>query len=101
MPLWWNGRPACRQAGTHDSDMYYVYILQSIPKPTFTYKGLTDNLERRLTQHSKGKVKSTKLFLPFNLIHVELCETREEARTVEKMFKSGYGREIIKELLTI
>ena len=62
---------------------------------------MTDNLNRRLNQHAEGKVSSTKSFIPFNLIHVELCETREKARAIEKMFKSGYGREVIRELLEI
>ena len=55
-------------------------------------------MERRLNQHFLGQSPSTKNKLPLRLIHVELCINRKEARILEKFFKSGYGREIIKEL---
>ena len=77
--------------------MYFVYILKSLKTEEF-YKGLTDDLSRRLKEHMNGKCNSTKDRLPLKLIHVEVCSTREEARKLEKFFKSGYGREIIKEL---
>ena len=77
--------------------MYFVYILQSENSNWF-YKGITDNLERRLKQHFQGQVKSTKQFLPLKLVHAEICLDRIEARKLEKYFKSGYGREIILEL---
>ena len=77
--------------------MYYVYILKSELTGEY-YKGLTDNVDRRLIEHNLGKSQSTKNRRPLRLIHVELCKTRDEARKVEKYFKSGYGREIIKEL---
>lgn len=77
--------------------MWYVYILQSIEKKTF-YKGITDNLDRRLQQHLQGQSATTRNMLPVKLVHVELCETRVHARKLEKFFKSGYGREILKEL---
>jgi len=72
--------------------MYYVYILQSV-KTKSLYKGLTDNIERRLNQHYAGQVISTKDKLPLALIHVELCSSRTDARKLEKYFKSGFGRE--------
>lgn len=78
--------------------MHFVYVLQSL-KTGELYKGLTDNFDRRLFQHSNGKIVSTKNRLPFRIIHVELCETRVEARKMEKFFKSGFGRETIKEIV--
>ena len=80
--------------------MYFVYILQSV-KTGELYKGLTDDFDRRLLQHSQGKVSSTKNSLPLRIVHVELCNTRPEARKVEKFFKSGFGREIIKEIIEV
>ena len=76
--------------------MYYAYILKL--RNLNYYKGLTSNLNSRLKQHELGKVSSTKKFLPFTLIHAEYCKTRNEARILEKFFKSGYGRELIKEI---
>ncbi len=78
--------------------MHFVYILTCL-KGEYFYKGLTDNLERRLQQHIDGKVSSTKNKLPIELIHVEICSDRVYGRQMEKFFKSGYGREIIEEII--
>lgn len=77
--------------------MYYVYIIKSLKTKEF-YKGQTDNLDRRLNEHFTGRTKFAKNKLPLQIVHVELCENRMEARKLEKYFKSGYGREIILEL---
>jgi len=79
--------------------MYYTYIIQSKTDRKFVYKGITNNIERRLKQHNFGKVKKTKFYCPFNLIHVEITESRVDARKIEKFFKSGYGREIINQII--
>ncbi|MGI6278384.1 MAG: GIY-YIG nuclease family protein [Patescibacteria group bacterium] len=39
--------------------MYYVYILLS-KKSKKLYKGLTSDIKKRLSEHNKGKVDSTK-----------------------------------------
>ena len=77
---------------------YFVYILYS---PTFkrTYAGQTDNLYNRLTLHNSGKVKSTKQYIPWNLIHSEQFKTRSEAMKREKWYKTIAGRKKISEIL--
>ncbi len=80
--------------------MYYVYILRSL-KTDECYKGLTNNIDRRISQHLLGQVEFTKNRLPLELIHVEICSNREIARKMEKFFKSGYGREIIREIAQV
>ena len=92
--------PAGRQARGSQNKMYYVYILQSMSKGVF-YKGLTNNLERRLQEHLQGKSPSTKHLLPVKLIHVEICRDRNRARELEIFFKSGFGREIVQELAEV
>lgn len=80
--------------------MYFVYIIQSTKTKQF-YTGFTNNLDRRLQEHDTGR-KSTPTTLnagPFELIHIELVESRGEARKLEKYFKSGSGREIRKEIV--
>jgi len=77
--------------------MYFFYILKSLYKNIY-YKGITNDLERRLSEHFSGYSRSTKALLPLKLIHVEICDNRIEARNLEKYFKSGYGREIIREI---
>ena len=88
---------ACRQAGVY-MYMYYVYILRSLDKNVF-YKGFTDNLERRLKQHNSGYCQTTRNLVPLELVYVQICETRGEARNLERYLKSGSGREIIQELI--
>ena len=77
--------------------MYYVYILKSLLTGNF-YKGLTADLDRRLHEHISGKSPTTRTQLPIKLIHVETCQTKSDARKLEKYFKSGFGREIIAQI---
>ena len=75
--------------------MYYVYILTS-KKRKYIYVGLTNDVDRRFTEHQSGKSKTTKPYRPFSLIHVESFSTRSQARKREKYLKSGSGKEWIK-----
>ena len=75
---------------------WFVYILKGNNREY--YKGLTSNLEKRLNQHLLGQNTTTKQMGGFVLVHVEVCHSREEARNLEKYFKSGFGREVISEL---
>jgi len=73
--------------------MFWVYIIKSKKDNNF-YTGITDNVERRLSEHSEGK-KSTPSTLkrgPFVLVYKESFNTRKEAREKEKFLKSGAGR---------
>ncbi len=80
--------------------MYYLYVLQSLNTGYF-YKGITQDLDRRLKEHEHGQCQTTKHLRPFRLVHVETCQTRNEAIRLERYFKSGYGREIIKQIAVI
>ena len=62
--------------------MFYVYILKSLINKHF-YKGMTSNLNRRLYEHEKGYNITTRNYLPIKLIHVEICNSRIEARKVK------------------
>ena len=72
--------------------MYYVYAISSLER-NYIYVGLTDNIERRLSEHNSGKNKTTKPYSPFVVIYFEECGSRVEARIREKYFKSGIGKE--------
>jgi putative endonuclease len=78
--------------------MYYVYILQSKKDGQF-YTGMTTDLQRRLYEHNGGFVTSTKSRIPFELLHSEIFNSREQACTKEKWLKSGVGREFRNSLL--
>ena len=78
--------------------MYYVYVLRSL-KDGRLYKGLTQNVEKRLKQHNQGENRSTKGFKPWELVLTKSFDSREKARYYEKYLKSGSGREFLKEIL--
>ncbi len=77
--------------------MYFVYVIKSI-KTSECYKGITDDLNRRVGEHNSDKSRSTKGKGPWALIYSEKCYDRAEARQREKYLKSGFGRELIKNL---
>ncbi len=70
--------------------MFYTYILKSLKDGGFYY-GSTNNIEERLKNHNKGKVKYTKGHKPYVLHFKESFETRKEAMAREKFFKSIGG----------
>ncbi|MEI6327571.1 MAG: GIY-YIG nuclease family protein [Candidatus Roizmanbacteria bacterium] len=68
----------------------YVYILRS-KKDEHRYIGSTDDLVRRLRQHSQGFVSSTKNRRPLILEGVLEFKTLVEARIRERQFKKSRG----------
>ena len=71
--------------------MYTVYILKSISKERY-YIGYTENLERRLKDHNSGRTKSTKAYVPWQVVYKEEHNSKSEAYIREqeiKSFKSG------------
>ena len=77
--------------------MYTVYALRSTTR-NYIYVGMTSNLEERIKRHQAGYEKTTKPYLPFELIYTEKAPDRTEARKREKYFKSGIGKEFLKTL---
>jgi putative endonuclease len=78
---------------------YFVYALKS-EKDGRIYVGFSENVDKRLKEHNNGKTKSTKGFRPWFLIFTEECQTRIEARKLEKYYKSGIGKEKLKRIIT-
>ena len=66
--------------------MYYVYILKS-KKDNNLYMGSTNDLERRIIEHNKGLVFSTKPRIPFELVYYEAYKSETNAREREKCLK--------------
>ncbi len=79
--------------------MFYVYVLYS-DNFKRTYKGMTQDVDKRLIQHNLKQIKSTKAYTPWRLIIKEGFETRIEAREREKYLKTGVGRAYIKNFIT-
>jgi len=76
----------------------YVYIIKS-KKNNRLYIGSTDDIALRLRQHNMGNVKSTKAYMPWELIKCEEHQDKTIALKREKFFKSGKGRRVLKNLL--
>ena len=77
---------------------YYVYILGSKLK-NWHYVGFTQNVERRFWEHNRGFQRSTKALKPFNLLFVQIVNSRNEARDLEKYLKIRYNKESLLDLL--
>ena len=73
---------------------WFVYFLNSL-STDFTYIGSTNNLERRLAQHNRGEVQSTKAYRPLKVTAFIAVETEKRARELEKYFKTGSGKAIL------
>jgi len=77
---------------------YCAYVLKSDIDGRL-YKGHTEDLKKRLIEHNRGKTKSTKGYIPWELVYFETFKTREESILREKYFKTGSGREFLKDKL--
>ena len=81
--------------------MYYVYILQSL-KDNTTYIGYTENLEKRIAEHNKGKTKSIKHKVPFKLVYNEPYESKTEAikREIKLKKNSSEKEKLFKQIFS-
>ena len=80
--------------------MYYTYVLYS-KKFDRIYIGQSDDIIIRLDRHNKGKVRSTKAYVPWEMIYHESFNTRSEAMGRERELKSHKGRDYIRELVRV
>lgn len=77
---------------------YYVCILHNYSK-SFIYTGYSEDLKQRLTSHKAGKNKSTKAFLPLELIHYEAYKSKTDAKRRELYFKTTKGKTTLRTML--
>ena len=59
---------------------------------------MTKDLDFRFIRHNKGYERTTKPYRPFKLLYTESCISRSKAREREIYFKSGFGKEFLKNL---
>lgn len=77
-PLW---------AGAVDDGQFcYIDILRSLQTGKF-YLGWTTDLQRRLSQHNSGEVRSTKNRGPYEIVYFEGYRDRQEALARERVLK--------------
>jgi len=69
--------------------MNYFYVLQSLKNTEWFYKGSTTDLIRRVAQHNKGEVNSTKHYLPLKLVYYEAYVSEQAARERESLVKNN------------
>jgi putative endonuclease len=74
------------------TQQFYVYVLISLMDNKF-YVGYTEDIKRRMEEHTLGKVISTRNRRPLQLIHYEMYIDKEDALSREVFLKSGFGRE--------
>ena len=77
--------------------MYYTYAIKSL-SANYIYVGISDNPERRISQHNKGYNRTTKPYIPYKILLIEEYDDRQLARKREKYLKSGIGKEYLKNL---
>lgn len=82
--------------GTH---MCYIYILQSQKNGRY-YIGSTENIERRLSEHQRGKTVSLKKLLPVKLVFSKKYATMLDARHMEKKMKKFKSRRVIERIIS-
>jgi len=79
--------------------MYHTYILIN-KKGDKTYTGSTSkDPARRLIEHNSGQVKSSRHYIPYEILHVEAFDSLLEARRKEKYYKSTAGRKKLSEFI--
>ncbi len=74
--------------------MFTVYVLKD--ENGELYKGMTNNMERRLREHRSGYTKTTKKMKDVKVVYTEKYDTFTEARKRELYFKSAAGRRYLK-----
>lgn len=73
----------------------FVYILRLDNKGYYT--GLTNNIERRLSEHRKAKRGYTARFKTKDIIFIYECDNRKQARKIEVLIKkTGAKRFLIR-----
>jgi putative endonuclease len=77
---------------------YYVYVLYNKEK-NFLYVGYSEDLKTRFTSHNNGENKSTKAYLPLELIHYEAYRSMKDAKRREEYFKTTKGRVTLRQML--
>jgi putative endonuclease len=97
------GRPAYRRQARWTQNpqrimaSFHVYAIRSL-KRNYIYVGLTNNPQRRIEEHNKGKERTTRPYRPFRTLLVECFDSRPGARKREKFLKTGTGKEYLRSI---
>lgn len=78
--------------------MFTVYVLKD--KKGKLYKGVTNNLQRRLYEHKLGHTITTSRMQDIEVVFTENFDSFKEARKRELYLKSAAGRKFLKQHFT-
>lgn len=79
-------------------NFYYVYILRNTSR-RFIYVGYSEDIKTRIIAHNSGKVKSTKSYMPLELIHYEAYRNKKDAKRREIYLKTSKGKITLRTML--
>ena len=81
--------------------MFTVYIIYSSVIDKF-YTGQTEDIQRRLEEHNRGKTSFSAQGMPWTLVYSKDCSSRSEAIKLEKFIKKrGASRFLIDNNITV
>jgi len=78
--------------------MFYLYILESQQNSSF-YIGVCHDIKKRIKLHNQGLIKSTKRYIPWNVIYTEPYHNLKSARKRELQLKFWKKRNAIERLI--
>jgi putative endonuclease len=76
--------------------MYTTYILFSSKIDKY-YTGQTDDLDRRMEEHNRGKTPFLETGMPWNLVFSRECNSRHDAIKLEKFIKKRGATRFLKD----
>jgi putative endonuclease len=79
--------------------MTYVYLIESMQKPSQRYIGKTEDLKKRLRDHNAGRSVFTSADRPWKLVAYHAFSDQYKAAEFEAYLKSGSGRAFAKKRL--
>ncbi len=77
--------------------MYTVYVIKN--RDGKLYKGVSNNIVRRLKEHQGGHTRSTRNGREWKVVYKEEYDTFDTARNREKYFKTAAGRRFLEKIL--
>ena len=78
--------------------MFYAYILINQDGKR-TYTGHTSDWEKRLIEHNRGEVVSSKNYRPYEILYFESFGNLKDAKARELFYKSSLGRYHLKKIV--
>ncbi len=77
---------------------YIVYIIKS--EEGYTYTGMTEDFDKRLSEHNNKSLSFwTKRGNNWKLVYSEEFDDKSDALNREKWFKTGAGRDFLKNII--